>query len=118
LALIFLKQLDAHYVEPIGWRFGPQVAEQTFNDLLQQAHVAVFRGEQIISARKQSIVIQDIECESHHRYATRVFIDSSYEGDLMKAAGVSYTVRREGQEKYGESLAGCQNRSSGSVTTM
>jgi hypothetical protein len=38
-----------------------------------------------------------------------VFLDSGYEGDLMKAAGVSYTVGREGMDKYNESLAGRQD---------
>lgn len=109
LALAFFKTLGAYYGEPIGWKFEPHVAEQTFNDLLREAHVAVFRGEQLQSVRKQGSVVQQIECQSHHVYAAHVFIDSSYEGDLMKGAGVSYTVGREGQAKYGESLAGRQD---------
>lgn len=109
LALTFFKRLGTYYGEPIGWRFEPHVAEQTFNDLLRQAHVSVFRGEQIVNAHKQGTQIRDIECESHHRYRARIFIDSSYEGDLMKVAGVSYTVGREGQNRYGESLAGRQD---------
>lgn len=35
----------------------------------------------------------------------KVFIDGSYEGDLMAAAGVPFAVGREGKEEYGESLA-------------
>ena len=38
--------------------------------------------------------------------SARVFIDCTYEGDLMAKAGVSYTFGRESCEQYGESLAG------------
>ena len=104
--LTFFKQLGRHYGQPIGWTFEPHVAEETFRAMLNDAGVEVFRGEQVTSAVKQNGLIQSLQCESHHRYAARVFIDSSYEGDLMKAAGVRYVVGREGKEKYGESLAG------------
>lgn len=43
------------------------------------------------------------------RLAARVFIDASYEGDLMAAAGVSYATGRESRDQYGESLAGVRN---------
>jgi len=105
----FFKRLGARYGEPIGWRFEPHVAEQIFDELLREAHVTVFRGEQVVSVRKQGSELEEMACESRHRYAAHVFIDSSYEGDLMKAAGVSYTVGREGRAKYGESLAGRQD---------
>jgi hypothetical protein len=104
--LKFFQRIGAHYGEPIGWKFEPHVAEKTFEDMLRETNVRVFHGEQIVSVEKHGPLLTDIECESHHRYAAHVFIDSSYEGDLMKAAGVSYTVGREGQAKYGESLAG------------
>ena len=39
-------------------------------------------------------------------YLAKQFIDATYEGDLMAASGVSYTVGREGRDEYGESLAG------------
>ena len=102
----FFKQLGRYYGQPIGWTFEPHVAEQTFLAMLSGAGVELIRGEQIARAFKQNGVIQSLECESHHHYAARVFIDSSYEGDLMKAAGVRYVVGREGRDKYGESLAG------------
>ena len=105
-ALGFFQRLGAHYGQAIGWTFEPHVAEQTFNEILREAHVKVILGEQVTRIQKHGAVLQDLECESHHRYAARVFIDSSYEGDVVKAAGVSYTVGREGIEKYREALAG------------
>ena len=41
-------------------------------------------------------------------YRGQVFVDATYEGDLMAAAGVSYTIGREGNAVYGESLNGNQ----------
>jgi hypothetical protein len=38
--------------------------------------------------------------------SAHVFVDASYEGDLLAKAGVSYTIGRESRDKYGESLAG------------
>lgn len=49
------------------------------------------------------------EKESALRVSARVFIDSSYEGDLLAQAGVDYTVGRESRKEYGESLAGVRN---------
>jgi hypothetical protein len=107
--LDFFKRLGAHYGEAIGWRFEPHVAEQTFTDMVNAAHVHLFLGEQVSGVRKRGAKIMAMECVPAQIFAGRVFIDSSYEGDLMKAAGVSYTVGREGRAKYGESLAGRQD---------
>ncbi len=105
----FFRRLGAHYGEAIGWRFEPHVAEQTFRDVLRDAQVRLFPEEQLASVRKQGSAVAELDCESHDAFAAKVFIDSSYEGDLMKAAGVSYTIGREGQNKYGETLAGRQD---------
>lgn len=109
LTLAYFRRLGAHYGQPIGWTFEPHVAEQTFKDLLDESHVTVLLREQVTGVRKHGSSIEQMVCEWHHAYAAHIFIDSSYEGDLMKAAGVSYTVGREGQAKYGEFLAGRQD---------
>jgi hypothetical protein len=105
----FFQRLGAYYHEPIGWKFEPHVAEQTFNDLLRENKVSVFFGEQVTRVHKQGTAIQELDCQSSHHYKARIFIDSSYEGDLMKAAGVSYVIGREGRKRYHESLAGRQD---------
>ena len=48
--------------------------------------------------------------ESGKVYRGKVFIDATYEGDLMAAAGVNYTVGREGNHIYKETLNGVQTR--------
>jgi hypothetical protein len=58
--------------------------------------------------KKQGGRITSITMLSGRSYAGRMFIDATYEGDLMAAAGVSYTVGRESKAKYGEQWAGVQ----------
>jgi hypothetical protein len=106
LTLIFFKRVAAHYGQTSGWSFEPHVAEENFRALLEEANVQVFPDEQIDGVEKQGAIIRALRTSTHDAFTATVFIDSSYEGDLMAAAGVSYTVGREGRAKYGESLAG------------
>lgn len=46
--------------------------------------------------------------ESGRRFTGRMFIDASYEGDLLAGTGVSYTIGREANRSYGETLNGVQ----------
>ena len=52
--------------------------------------------------------IIEVETEDGARFGAKMFIDATYEGDLMKLAGVSYTVGREPNSKYGETLNGVE----------
>ncbi len=58
--------------------------------------------------KKAAGKIASIQMESGERYEGKMFIDATYEGDLMAATGVSYTVGRESNDQYGESLNGIQ----------
>lgn len=58
--------------------------------------------------KKTKGVITSITMESGQTFRGKMFIDATYEGDLMAAAGVSYTVGRESNRKYGETLNGIQ----------
>jgi hypothetical protein len=106
LALRFFQQMAAHYGQSSGWSFEPHVAEESFRAMLSDAHVQLFASQQIEDLERNGSAIRELLTMDHQRFAGKVFIDSSYEGDLMKAAHVSYTVGREGKDKYGESLAG------------
>ena len=89
------------------WTYEPHVAEQVFQDLLREAGVKVFTGQQLISAAKDGAHIRQIATD-HGEFAAREFVDASYEGDLMAAAKVSFVVGRESKKQYDESLAGQQ----------
>ncbi|HOK88449.1 MAG TPA: FAD-dependent oxidoreductase [Candidatus Hydrogenedentes bacterium] len=95
------------------WTFEPHVAEQILRDMLREAHVEVATGERM--RRPGGIVkkenrVEALLTESGRQFSGKMFIDATYEGDLMAAAGVSYRVGREAESEFGETLNG--NRSS------
>lgn len=105
----FLSAVD----DQIMWTFEPRVARSIFEDMLEDYGVdrVVFEKlDRDSGVRKKGSSIESIRTLNGNTYTARVFIDATYEGDLMAAAGVSYIVGREPQTQYGESLAGVQYR--------
>lgn len=93
------------------WIFEPHVAEQVFEELIKEHQIPVRRNEWLERAKgvKQSGArIRSITMRSGKTYAGRMFMDATYEGDLMAAAGVAYHVGREAQGAYGEQWNGVQ----------
>ncbi|WP_142686103.1 FAD-dependent oxidoreductase [Chitinophaga polysaccharea] len=93
------------------WIFEPHVAEQVFEDYIRENNIKVYRDEWLDreqGVKKKDGKIQSITTLSGHTYSGKVFIDATYEGDLMAAAGVSYTTGREAVATYGESWNGVQ----------
>lgn len=93
------------------WGFEPHVAEQVFDDMVREAKVPVVFGERLdlkSGVDRQGGRITAVTMESGRVIRGRVFIDATYEGDLMAKAGVSYAVGREGNATYGETLNGVQ----------
>ena len=93
------------------WLFEPHVAEQVFENLLKEHRVPVHRNQWLDrqkGIKKNGNRIVSISMLSGETYAGKVFIDATYEGDLMALAGVSYTVGRESNSKYNETLNGVQ----------
>lgn len=93
------------------WIFEPHVAEKVFEDLVAEERIRVDRDEWL--DREKGVVMKDgnivsITTLSGKTYAGKIFLDATYEGDLMAAAGVSYHVGREGKEVYGEEWNGVQ----------
>jgi 2-polyprenyl-6-methoxyphenol hydroxylase-like FAD-dependent oxidoreductase len=84
----------------------PHVAEQIFNDLAGEAHVSVYREARLSAVKKDGTHIRELVTEDGRIFRAAMFIDTTYEGDLMAKAGVSYTLTREGNAKYGESYNG------------
>jgi hypothetical protein len=93
------------------WIFEPHVAEQVFEAMVKEHRIDVVRGEWLDRAtgvRKDGSRIRSIRTLSGRTYSGRMFVDATYEGDLMAAAGVSYHVGREAQSTYGEKWNGVQ----------
>lgn len=92
---------------PVYW-FEPHVAEQTFLQMLSGAGVQIYTNQQLASVTMSNQVVTQIRMSDGTTYQAKEFIDTTYEGDLMAMAGVTFTVGREGTSVYGESLAGVQ----------
>jgi hypothetical protein len=97
--------------EETMWTFEPHVAERILGAMLMEAQVPVVFGERLdrrSGVMKQDHRIQAIRMESGREFTGRVFIDATYEGDFLAAAGVAYHVGREANSMYGETLNGVQ----------
>jgi hypothetical protein len=95
------------------WVFEPHVAERLFEAFVKEYDVPVHRDRWLDrkqGVEKQSGRIVAITMLSGETFRGRVFIDATYEGDLMAAAGVGYHVGREANSVYGETLNGVQTR--------
>jgi len=114
LALEFYYLAGRHYelerhLQEIAWMPEPKVAEAIFRRMLREAGVTLLEHHRLrekTGVRKTGARIEEIVMENGARFQGRIFADTSYEGDLMAQAGVSYTFGRESTAQYGESLAG------------
>jgi hypothetical protein len=109
----FYQRLGKHYGNEENWTFEPHVAEKVFQDFVRETKTPVVFGERL--DLKHGAVMKDgtlvaIKMESGKEYRGRVFIDATYEGDLMALAGVPYHVGRESNATYGETLNGVQTK--------
>lgn len=82
------------------------VAEEVFEAMLADAEVPVLFGRRVVKVAKDGPRITRITFDDGSAAAGKVFVDCTYEGDLMARAGVGYTFGREGVEQYDEPLAG------------
>lgn len=91
------------------WSFEPHVAEAVFDAWVKEAGVQVFRGARLSGKEgvsKEGPRITALRTAAGGEFRAKVFIDATYEGDLLAAAGVSTTVGREGNAKYDETKSG------------
>jgi len=107
----FFARMQAYYgKDPLsqkGKRFEPHVAEQGFLTLLEEeTRISGEIGVGLQSVVKTGTTVTGLELEDGALVHGKEFIDASYTGDVLAAAGVSYTVGREAQSEYGEKTAG------------
>lgn len=128
LAGEFYRRVTEHYRSDAAWKvndpfrdrllnarlkyiksFEPRIADSVFRRMLSEAGIEVITGQRLDlnkGVKKENNVIKAVTFESGRTVSAKIFIDASYEGDLMALAGVSYHVGRESAETYQESLAG------------
>lgn len=93
------------------WIFEPHIAEQAFELFVKEAEIPVYRDEWL--DRESGVTqsegrIASIRMLSGKIFRGRMFIDATYEGDLLASAGVDFTVGRESRAQYGEEWNGIQ----------
>lgn len=112
LALEFYRRLGAHYGCETEYCFEPSAATKVLGAFLNEAGVTPMHGHYLAEATSVNGRLTELRTTSGLLVKARVFIDCSYEGDLMAAAGVSFTVGREANANYGESYNGQQRHAS------
>ncbi len=94
----------------IQWVYESHIAERIMLDMLEEAGVKTITGAALEEGAgavvKDGASIKSIRLTNGQEIAAKMFIDASYEGDLMAASGVSYIVGRESRQEYGEEFAG------------
>ncbi|NBS19097.1 MAG: FAD-dependent oxidoreductase, partial [Flavobacteriia bacterium] len=93
------------------WIFEPHVAEKVYEDYIAEYKINTFREEWLDRAsgvRKKNGKIVSMTTLSGKTFKGKIFIDATYEGDLMASAGVSYHVGRESSKTYDEKWNGVQ----------
>ena len=116
LSLDFYRRIGKHYGKFEQWIFEPHVAKKYLQQYLDEAGIKVTYNSRIVSASKKGSNIQSIslensvkpEASTNMTIEASMFIDCSYEGDLMARAGVSYAVGREANADYNETINGVQ----------
>lgn len=109
IASEFYDEIAGHYGKAYVRSFEPHVGRKVFRKLIADAEVPVAFNEKMNrqnGVKLQGKRIVSITTLSGKTYRGRMFIDATYVGDLMAAAGVTYTVGREPESKYGEDMAG------------
>lgn len=113
----FYERINKHYnpdsnADDAMWTFEPHVAEKVFNEMVVEYNIPVIYNERLDlmnGVRKQGTIIKEVLLESGLKVSGKMFIDATYEGDLMALSGVDYTVGREANKMYGETYNGIQS---------
>ncbi|TJZ54773.1 FAD-dependent oxidoreductase [Sphingobacterium olei] len=115
LALDFYRKIGKHYNTFEQWIFEPHVAERIFRDYMTNCKAGQLMGYQLESVTKVGQKISSITVVGSQlspvpakTIEASIYMDCSYEGDLLAEAGVSYHVGREANDTYGETLNGVQ----------
>ncbi len=115
LALDFYRKLGDYYGTLENWIFEPKVALSIFNDYINSADIEVIYNRQLMYVHKeglsiQSILVADLDKNTGEQLniKAKMFLDCTYEGDLLAMAGASYIVGREDNSVYKETLSGVQ----------
>src|SRR5690606_31186290 len=97
--------------EDAMWTFEPSAALEVYHNMLAAEDIDMVYNERLYRSggvEKPDTRITAITMESGKTFRGKMFIDATYEGDLMASAGISYRVGRESNKEYNETLNGVQ----------
>lgn len=140
IAREFYRAVKAHYLQPESWKwqkpdeyrpngqssykrnedamwtFEPSAALKILERWERENGLRIVRNDRLDRSgegvTKKNGRITAVRTESGKIYRGKMFIDATYEGDLMAAAGVSYAVGREANSEYDETISGIQRAKS------
>jgi hypothetical protein len=114
LAREFYQKIGTFYGKNEAvFAFEPKVALSILNDWVGANHVAISYGERLDlhdGVVMKNGVIDSLRMESGMTFLAKMYIDATYEGDLLALAHISYTKGRESNEMYGETLNGIREK--------
>eukprot|EP01084_Bolivina_argentea_P048559 89456_1 len=108
LALEFFIRNGAIYNKSIEWTLEPHIALNIFMEMMNESNVSIIIDSPILKSNINSSfhIIKSISTINGNEYIGKIYIDASYEGDLFGKSGVSYTVGRESNAQYNETING------------
>lgn len=106
----FYRDVGAVYGKDEEWQFAPSAAQQVMNGYLADTDLDVRYREFLAWVEREGNRVRAVRMLSGLRVVARAFLDCTYEGDLMARAGVPYSVGRESNATYNETLNGVQVR--------
>jgi len=101
---------DLSSADATMWTFEPHVATRVFDAMLAEAQVPVYRQQRLASVKRNGRRLTEVRMQNGTVFRAKMFIDATYEGDLMAKARVSYHVGREANARYGETLNGIREQ--------
>lgn len=104
----FYKDAGRHYGDCLSWTSEPHVAKAVLESWIADHDVPVRHHAFIASVEQGASRLRAIRLLGGVRVEAHVFIDASYEGDLMARSGATYVTGREDNTRYGETLNGAQ----------
>jgi len=108
LSRVFFQELGNYYNTTEQWTFEPKAAKFVFEKWLKDYDIEVVYHQHVVEVKKENNSITEILMEDGTIYIGDFFIDTSYEGDVMAKAGVTYFVGRESNATYRERYNGIQ----------
>lgn len=115
IARDFYRRIGKKYNQFEQWTFEPHIASAVFNQYLKESKIIPMMGYELVSLDKQTNRIISINIQ-HSRANSRpiiiqakMFLDCTYEGDLMAKAGVKYIIGRESNATYHEPIMACNS---------